>query len=97
MTLRVKMVLQVTCSLSIFTLIKPQLLVCLGKLQESVTMDERPIAGECLGAQNYELLFCSEHSGTAFWSAFERARVSRGSNDARLCTRNSVLDWPSPL
>jgi hypothetical protein len=36
--LRVKMVLQVTCSWSIFTLIKHQLY--LGKLQESVSMNE---------------------------------------------------------
>jgi hypothetical protein len=53
--LQVKMVLQVTCSLSIFTLIKPQLY--LGKLQESVTMNERSNAGQYLGARNYELLF----------------------------------------
>ncbi|KAF8500260.1 hypothetical protein F5888DRAFT_1888408 [Russula emetica] len=53
--LRVKMVLQVTCSLPIFTSIKPQL--CLGKLQESVTMNERSNAGQCLlAARNYELL-----------------------------------------
>jgi hypothetical protein len=57
----VKTVLRVTCSSSIFTLIKPQL--CLGKIQESVRINERSIAGECLGARNYELLFCSEHLG----------------------------------